>query len=233
MCYYIYNGNFISPLRIEFSEGGNEMKKRIIARLAIAAALLIFLTALGMICYKNRIKPLLSSYAGAKAVSDTTAAMNRAFASTLPQGVSYESIITVNRNKKGEVESLTADTAKINALKAEVVSAAARELEALPSLRTKIPVGTLLPFSLLYGKGPALTFYSIPAGGLLAEFSNTFTSAGINYTLHRIILTLKVTVTVVMPGERIEKEVSADFFIAETVLSGSIPDIYISQENGG
>ncbi len=208
-------------------------RKVIIGWAATILILTVLITSVGIACYNNRIKPLLTSYAGAKAVSDTTAAMNRAFASTLPKGVSYESIITVNRNQKGEVESLTADTAKINALKAEVVAAAAKELEALPSLRTKIPIGTLLPFSILYGKGPALTFYSIPAGGLTAEFSNTFTSAGINYTLHRIILTLKVTVTVVMPGERIEKEVSADFFIAETVLSGSIPDIYISQENGG
>jgi sporulation protein YunB len=209
------------------------MKKRIILRLSIALTIVIFGVALGIICYENRIKPLLSSYAGAKAVSDTTAAMNRAFSSTLPHGVNYDSLITVNRNQKGDVESLTADTARINAIKSDIVTAAARELESLPALRTKIPIGTLLPFSFLYGKGPAMTFYSIPSGGLTAEFSNTFTSAGINYTLHRIVLTLKVTVTVVMPGERIEKEVAADFFIAETVLSGSIPDIYISQENGG
>jgi hypothetical protein len=142
-------------------------------------------------------------------------------------------ILMFNNSRDAFAISLFREGYYVNTTNEKELDAAARELESLPALRTKKPIGTLPPFSFLYGKGPAMTFYSIPSGGLTAEFSNTFTSAGINYTLHRIVLTLKVTVTVVMPGERIEKEVAADFFIAETVLSGSIPDIYISQENGG
>ena len=209
------------------------MKRKFILAVSCIAAAIILLSVAGTVCSNNRIKPLLSSYAGAKAVSDTTAALNKAFRQAVPADVGYGSLITVNRSGDGQVESLSADTAKINALKAAVIRAAAEELSALPSLKTKIPIGTLSPFSLLYGKGPALTFYAFQTGGLTAEFSNTFTSAGINYTLHRIILTLKVKITVVMPGGTQEKEVSADFFIAETVLSGGIPDIYIKSENGG
>ena len=109
------------------------------------------------LCYANRIKPLLISYAGAKAVSDTTAALNEAFLRAVPNDVGYNSIIAVNRNENGQVESLTADTAKINEVKARVIKAATEELEALPSLKTRVPVGTLTPFAILYGKGPALT----------------------------------------------------------------------------
>ena len=57
---------------------------------------------------------------------------------------------------------------------------------------------------------------------LISEFSE----AGINQTLHRILLEVSVDVSAIIPGYTTSVDVTTNFVVAETVIVGSIPDSY-------
>ena len=60
-----------------------------------------------------------------------------------------------------------------------------------------------------------------------ADFENVFTSAGINQTLHRIMLNVRVECTLLIPGGTVDTTVEAQVCAAETLLVGQVPDSYL------
>ena len=55
---------------------------------------------------------------------------------------------------------------------------------------------------------------------------SVFSDAGINQTLHRIVLEVKTTVSAIIPGYTTSVEISGQFVIAETIIVGEVPDAY-------
>jgi hypothetical protein len=72
-----------------------------------------------------------------------------------------------------------------------------------------------------------------PAGAVQSTFSSKFTSAGINQTLHRITLTLKATVRIILPGDAYIVSIETQAPISESILVGSVPSTYtdVTQED--
>ena len=57
---------------------------------------------------------------------------------------------------------------------------------------------------------------------------SSFEEAGVNQTCHRLTLTLQTEVAVLIPGEKLEISVEASVPLAETVLVGSVPAVYVN-----
>ena len=65
-----------------------------------------------------------------------------------------------------------------------------------------------------------------PKGYADAVFISEFTDAGLNQTLHRMIMRTTVSVTAFIPMYSVETKVSGDFLIAETVIVGNVPESF-------
>ena len=63
---------------------------------------------------------------------------------------------------------------------------------------------------ILSGRGPEVEFRVIPAGYVHTEIYNQFQSAGINQTLHQIMLKVDATVSAVMPIYTVTTEVTTN-----------------------
>ena len=59
------------------------------------------------------------------------------------------------------------------------------------------------------------------------SFRNVFTSAGINQTLHQVMLEVSVQVKLHLPGGTTETLVEAQVCAAETVIVGQVPGAYL------
>ena len=59
-----------------------------------------------------------------------------------------------------------------------------------------------------------------------ADFYTQFSQAGINQTLQRITMTVKIKVTLMTPVGTQTADVSTDTVVAETVIVGTVPDSY-------
>ena len=64
-----------------------------------------------------------------------------------------------------------------------------------------------------------------------ATFTSHFTQAGINQTLHQLIMELNVDAAVLVLGETSTFSVSSQIVVAETVIVGAVPNTFI--QTGG
>lgn len=203
--------------------------RRILAGAAAAAVLLVCL--LGW--FNHRLRPVLESLAVAQVSGAVTAAVNDAIAAGIARWeLSYNDIIQVETDRDGHVAALKSDMARANLLRSQLLSAALEQVAGLTARDFSVPVGSLTDIDLLAGKGPRLKVRLLSAGDADAAFRNEFTAAGVNQTLHQVMLDITVTVTILLPGERLEAVVTAPVCVAQTVIVGQVPDTYLQLERG-
>ena len=80
--------------------------------------------------------------------------------------------------------------------------------------------------NLLYGRGSKLTFKIEPVGYVDTRLVSKFSSAGVNQTLHQIVLEVEGNVSAVIPGFNTSIKVKPTYIIAETIIVGNIPESY-------
>ena len=61
-----------------------------------------------------------------------------------------------------------------------------------------------------------------------ADFRNDICSAGINQTRHQIILEVRVDIDVLVPWDTLSTQVVSEVLVAETVIVGSVPKLYLN-----
>jgi sporulation protein YunB len=135
-------------------------------------------------------------------------------------------IVTFTFDNDGRVAALSTDRAKINTLKALLNSAVNEGLDRLSEENVTISAGTLTGISLFYGTGSELVFHIEPKGKADTRLVSSFSSAGINQTMHSIILEVDAAISTMMPGFDETIDVSYDILLAQTIIVGSVPDSY-------
>lgn len=68
----------------------------------------------------------------------------------------------------------------------------------------------------------------MPIGNVLCKFSSKFTSAGINQTLHSIFVDVQTSVSIILPTRTVQVGGSSQVLIAESVIVGKVPDVYLN-----
>ncbi len=152
--------------------------------------------------------------------------INEAILSQADEGDDYGELVRVTRNQDGEATSLEADMAAVNRYKYNVTTSVLSELEKRENQEILLPIGTVIGNQFTSGRGPNVAIKVIPAGYVQTDVFNSFTAAGINQTLHRIMMRVNVSMTAVLPGYSVNTETETSFCIAETVIVGEIPEGY-------
>ena len=71
-----------------------------------------------------------------------------------------------------------------------------------------------------------MEFKVLPVGYVQTEIYNSFQSAGINQTLHQIMLKVTATVSAVIPAYTVTTDVTTNLCIAQTIIVGKVPTAY-------
>lgn len=138
----------------------------------------------------------------------------------------YTKLVSLTTNADGEVISLESNVMNINKLKTRIVQRLEREIERLPEVDIQIPIGTLLGIQLLHGKGFCVGMTVQPMGFATASIISEFSEAGLNQTLHRIVIEIKADVDAIIPGFSTRVPVKTTIVAAETVIVGRVPSAY-------
>ena len=92
-----------------------------------------------------KLRPTLKSAVGNAVKNKLSITLSDAVGNVLKEsGVSYSSLVNVERDLNGSVTSITSDTLKINILKADITKKVGEMLSKNGALTVKIPLGTLL-----------------------------------------------------------------------------------------
>lgn len=200
--------------------------------LRLLAALLIFGAAL--ISIDRRIYPLIRDFAEAEAAIRANQLINEAVADYFSQsGVAYTDLVILKRNGQGQIDAAEANTIRINQIKTSVVEQVrARVLEEEAST-VSIPLGNLTGLSYLAGRGPVIRVRLRMSSNVTASFESSFTSAGINQTMHSITLRVTADMYIMLPTGRDASSFSTDYLVGQTLIVGAVPETFASIDLNG
>ena len=196
--------------------------------LLLAAALGIGLALLVVFALDSALRPAVTALAKAKVENAVTGIVNDAVLETLAaEAVAYSDLVTLERNSAGQVTVLTTDSAKMNALRAQILGSVLDKVESLDCEDLSVPLGSVTGLAAASDWGPDLPVRVLAAAAPEASFRNVFTSEGINQTLHQVMLDVQVDLTLLIPGSAVDTSVDAQVCVAETLLLGQVPDTYL------
>lgn len=197
--------------------------RRLGVKLIAAAMILVGLTFI----VDLSLRPVVESvnfYECHAAVADI---INRSIAAELErEDIDYSSLVDLTKDENGAVCSVESNVLNINRLKNNIADRIERELSRISNIDIMIPIGTLTGIELLHGKGFEIGMTVSPLGYACTSIISDFEEAGINQTIHRIIVKIDVVVDAIIPGFSTRVPVTTSIVAAETVIVGKVPDAY-------
>jgi len=203
------------------------MKKRAVI-LRIVLILVLFVSM--FVYYFNVVSPVIYTYSSAKTEALSEAAINMAVSTVINRTLSYDSLIDITYNNSGEIVAFSANQYEINSISREIVNEAQTQMETLGEDGLPINVGTFTGVPFFIGRGPIINLRLVPIGAVASRFSSEFDSVGINMTKHTLFLYVDVHVSIVMPVKSFEIFSSIQVMLAECIIIGKVPEVYL---NGG
>ncbi len=191
------------------------------------ALLFVLLLLAGLIALEQNLSQTMLDMAFAEAYSMAVETLNRAVKLTTENNVAYGELVEAAVDAEGQVTMLRADTLRMNELAAETALRAEEQLNSAENQFVDIPLGAALGIKSLSGFGPRIAMQILPVGAVHASFDTEFETAGINQTRHRIFLTLRATVSLIIPTGSQMVEVSSTMPIAESIIVGNVPDSFV------
>lgn len=194
----------------------------------------LLLSIVCLVFFEIRAKPVIIEVAVTQAENIASSIIEDAIISVLREnGVTYSSLVDIEKDEDGRVTTVKADTIKMNLLKSEIGAEISKEILETDSREISIPLGTIIGISALSGKGPKIKTTVTLTSNVTSTINNTFTSSGINQTLHEIYVNVNATIYVIMPKNTAIAEVNSNYCIAQTVIIGTVPETFAEFQNKG
>jgi len=189
--------------------------------LLITAVAVITLMVFSIIL-EQRVAPQVQALVEIAARQQASQAIAEAVERVLTEeGVTYERLAAYE--EQNGVKSIQTNAVEINLLRLKINQAVE---EAVRSRRSKLslPLGALLGSQLFSGTGPSINVRLAMTGDAVSDIRSDISGAGVNQTMHRILMDLHVTLAVILPGGAQQTDVALTICLAETVIVGNIPN---------
>ncbi len=178
---------------------------------------------------RMRLFPMVEELAVTRVTNQTARLINDAIDTQIRDGVvDYSNMVLLEKDDTGAVTALKTNISEMNALKTRILDTVNEEILQLNVEEIGVPIGNLLVPALFSGRGPYLPVKVLTVRSSEAAFSNQFTQAGINQTLHQIIMTITIDMTIVTPAGTEQVDTSSQVVVAETVIVGTVPESYLA-----
>ena len=189
--------------------------------------LALLLLAAGAVVAEQHLSQMMLDMAYARAHALAVETINHAVHAVLEEGLHYEELVETTLDQDGRVTMLRANTIRMNELATRTALMAQEELASAENQYIGIPLASALGVRFLAGFGPQLSVRIVPIGAVGTHFDTEFESAGINQTRHKVFLTLRTTVRLVVPTGSQMVEVLSTVPIAESIIVGQVPDSFV------
>ena len=198
-------------------------RRRLLAALILLAGLILALAVL----FQRRINPVLEDMARALVDNVASNTINAAIDEQIANGtVDYNRLVLFEKDLNGRITAIKTNMTEVNRLKTQVLDIINDTLLEISTDELRIPLGNLLFPELFSGRGPGIPVMIVSVSTSDASFRNAFSSAGINQTLHQIILSVEVGITALLPTDSLYMLITSEMVVAETVIVGDVPSTY-------
>ena len=195
----------------------------------------LFLLALSItlfVLFRSRYRETVRELAETQVKNTTSDLTNDAIAKQIADGIiQYDRIVFFEKDLDGRITALKTNMSEVNRLKTDILNIINDEILALDTSDIGIPLGSLFLPELLSGKGPVIPVHILSIRNSDATFSSNFVQAGINQTLHQLIMLVSVDVAVLVLGQTGSFTITSEVVVAETVIVGDVPNTFL--QTGG
>ena len=200
-------------------------------RIRSLSAVILILFAIGMLLFRSRLAPMAEELIVTQVDNQASDVINAAIGELIANGdIAYDRMVTVEKDRQGNVTAVRTNVAEVNRLKTSVLERVDHMLTNLSTEELSVPVGSVLLPELFSGEGPFVPVRVLAVRSSDAVFRNSFTSAGINQTLHQITIDIHVKVSILTWSGNLEVPVDSAVLVAETVIVGTDTATYFGME---
>ena len=186
--------------------------------LTLSLLLMIFLTFADL-----RLKPVVINAARSRARLFASDVISRSVDAAVSE--SAGSFINVIYGEDG-ISAIETNVTGISRLRVDSILNIRGEISDIDRMTLDIPLGNLAGGMLLTGRGFPVRIKLVPIGDVSGEIYSEFSETGINQTLHRIYLRVRVSMNMIVASDTVRLELADDILVAETVIVGKVPDAY-------
>lgn len=170
-----------------------------------------------------RLKPVVINAARSRARLFASDVISRSVDAAVAE--SAGSFINVIYGEDG-ISAIETNVTGISRLRADSILNIRGEISDIDRMTLDIPLGNLAGGMLLTGRGFPVRIKLVPIGDVSGEIYSEFSETGINQTLHRIYLRVRVSMNMIVASDTVRLELADDILVAETVIVGKVPDAY-------
>lgn len=182
----------------------------------------------GFFSLRSKYRLVIGDLAQTSVKNATSDLANDAVAQQIENGnIQYDRIVYFEKDINGRITALKTNIGEVNHLKTDVLNIINGRILALDAADIGIPIGSLFLPEFFSGKGPAIPVHILAIRNSDATFSSNFIQAGINQTLHQLVMEVNVEAAVLVLGETSTFQVSSQIVVAETVIVGEVPNTFI------
>lgn len=208
------------------------MMRRALRKIGIVLLLILILLLVLFFALRSKYRLVIRDLAETSVKNATSDLANDAIAKQIENGsIQYDRIVYFEKDLEGHITALKTNIGEVNHLKTDILNIINGQILALDAADIGIPIGSLFLPEFFSGRGPAIPVHILAIRNSEATFTSHFTQAGINQTLHQLIMELSVDASVLVLGETSTFSVSSQVVAAETVIVGAVPNTYI--QTGG
>lgn len=182
----------------------------------------------GFFSLRSKYRLVIGDLAQTSVKNATSDLANDAVAQQIENGnIQYDRIVYFEKDVNGRITALKTNIGEVNHLKTDILNIINGRILALDAADIGIPIGSLFLPEFFSGKGPAIPVHILAIRNSDATFSSNFIQAGINQTLHQLVMEVNVEAAVLVLGETSTFQVSSQIVVAETVIVGEVPNTFI------
>lgn len=198
-------------------------RKNIPARIGMIILILSLLSMVFLTFADLRLKPVVINAARSRARLFASDVISRSVDAAVAE--STGSFINVIYGEDG-ISAIETNVTGISRLRADSILNIRGEISDIDRMTLDIPLGNLAGGMLLTGRGFPVRIKLVPIGDVSGEIYSEFSETGINQTLHRIYLRVRVSMNMIVASDTVRLELADDILVAETVIVGRVPDAY-------
>ena len=182
--------------------------------------------------FRDEYLTVISALAQTQVKNITSDLINDAIDKQISNGIiQYDRMVYFEKDLEGKITALKTNISEVNRLKTDLLNLINDEILSMDSDQFGIPLGSFFLPEIFAGKGPDIPVQILTIRNSEADFFSEFSQAGINQTLQKLNMQVSVDVVVLVLGKVDHFTISSHVVIAETVIVGQVPEMFL--QTGG
>ena len=205
---------------------------RILRRFVRTFLLICVVAIVGLLFLRGKYHDVIMTLAQTQVKNVTSDLINDAIDRQISDGtIQYDRMVYFEKDLEGRITALKTNMSEVNRLKTNLLNLINNEILAMDMEHLGIPLGSFLLPELFAGKGPQIPIRILTIRNSEADFFSEFSQAGINQTLQKLNMQVRVDVAVLVLGKVDDFTISSQVVVAETIIVGQVPDMFL--QTGG